>query len=253
MHIAVVSDLHANWEAWTSVLADIQAHAVDAIYCLGDVIGYGAEPTACLQSVTTHCDIILQGNHEYAVLHPQEQERMNFAARRAAWWTRQQLSEGECATIAQWPLTRAGGDSRLVHGSPENPVAFHYITSPVEVKKAFQAFWEPLCFIGHTHSVMVAEELPQGNVRIHRLHTQRGWQQKEQIVFPLSAGIRYVINAGSVGQPRDEDPRARWILVRSDEKEVIFNYIPYNILKTQQKIISAGLPEILAQRLQYGR
>jgi len=253
MTIAVLSDIHGNLESWHAVLEDIQSFNVDDIYCLGDVIGYGADPYACIASVQKNCSIILQGNHENALLNPVEQSHMNSVAQTAITWTAQQLPEKVIETISSWPLVKVGTDARLVHGSPDEPLAFHYITYRMDVENAFRAFSEKVCFYGHTHWPAVAEEIVSNTSRVIKLAPRMLSKQKEEQVISLDEKTRYLISVGSVGQPRDGDARARWVLVKSDPSAAIFRYVPYDIEKAQQKILKAGLPEILAERLKYGK
>jgi diadenosine tetraphosphatase ApaH/serine/threonine PP2A family protein phosphatase len=241
MKVAVFSDVHANLEALEAVLADIRAAHVDEIYCLGDVIGYGADPGPCVRRVRETCRVILRGNHETALLDESWLPRMNPAAAQALRWTARQLDARDVAEIGQWPLVRAGADARLVHGTPNEPAEFHYLQGRFSLEEAFRAFPEPLCFCGHTHIPLIAEEIVPERVRI---------RSGPKIEFEDQP--RYVINVGSVGQPRDGRKQARWVLVEDRPAGVEFRAVEYDIAGAQAKIHKAGLPEILASRLSRG-
>lgn len=242
MRTAVFSDIHGNLEALEAVLADIRAAQADELFCLGDVIGYGADPEECLHRVQAVCRMILRGNHEAALLEERWLEEMNFAAARAIRWTAARLSARDMAAIGTWPLVRVGADARWVHGSPHEPGEFHYLEGIFGLRDAFWAFPEKICFCGHTHVPLAAAECAPGIVRV----------LKEREIT-LEPGKRYVINVGSVGQPRDGNPRARWVLAEDKPARICFREVEYDIAAAQAKILKAGLPEILATRLRQGR
>jgi diadenosine tetraphosphatase ApaH/serine/threonine PP2A family protein phosphatase len=241
MRTAVFSDVHANLEALDAVLADIQAARVDAVYCLGDVIGYGADPGPCLRRVQAACSVILLGNHEAALLDESWLRRMNPAAAQALRWTARQISAQDLTEIGSWPVVRASADARLVHGTPNDPAAFHYLQGRFDLENAFRAFPEPLCFCGHTHVPLLAEESGPGLIRV---------QPGSAIEFENEK--RYLINVGSVGQPRDGRPQARWVLVEDKPARAEIRSVEYDVAAAQAKIRRAGLPEVLAARLSEG-
>jgi predicted phosphodiesterase len=242
MRIAVISDIHGNLAALQAVLEDIQNTGVDAVYCLGDVVGYGAEPRACLDLVRAHCALCVRGNHEEALLQETWRLEMNSPAAQALTWTRAQLSEADFQEIAAWPLVRVGADARLVHASPDDPLRFRYLVSRLDCEIAFETFAEKLCFFGHTHIPLAIEEVVPGVVR-----TLSG------PVIELDIQHRYLINVGSVGQPRDGNAQSRWVLVEDQPPRLVYKFVSYNIALTQTKIRQAGLPEILASRLILGK
>ncbi len=252
MRVAVIADVHGNLEALEAVLADIRDTGVDAVYCLGDVIGYGADPAACLDLVCEHCEILLQGNHEDALLQPAHIAAMNPVAAVAERWTQTRLTGAQRERIAQWPLVKVGADARLVHGSPDEPLRFHYLQHRWNLENAFRAFSETICFFGHTHVPAAAAEIVPGvvqSISLPSYSTDRVGLRH----LALEPGNRYVVNGGSVGQPRDNDPRAKWLLVREKPPELEFRALSYDIAVSQKKILSAGLPEFLASRLEYGQ
>lgn len=252
MRVAVVADIHANWEALSAVWKDLQQQAPEAVYCLGDVVGYGADPQACWEWTQSHCQVRLRGNHEEAVLHPEREAGMNAAAAAAIRWTREHLSAPALADLDTWPLVATGADARLVHGSPLEPLAFHYIASRWDAENAFQYFGEHACFVGHTHVSGVVEEIIPGALRVHPVLGAPG-PEPVRGSLDLEADKRYLINAGSVGQPRNGDPRAQWLLVKDTPPCLEFRAVPYDVALAQKKILAAGLPKILAERLSLGK
>ena len=241
MRAAVLADVHGNREALEAVLADAARQGVDVHYCLGDVIGYGADPEACLDLVARTCTIVVRGNHEEAWLHPQQRVFMNAAALASMRWTEARVDETARRLAGSWPLVYAGGDARLVHASPARPRDFPYLHAPEAVAAAFDAFPESLCLVGHTHVPGVARAGSSGTFGV-----------QPDPVCDLTPGSRYLINVGSVGQPRDGDSRACWAFVTDAPPRVEIRRVAYDLTRTQTKIIRAGLPEILAVRLGRG-
>ncbi|MCK5219274.1 metallophosphoesterase family protein [bacterium] len=241
MRVALISDVHSNLEALEAVLKDIRSTGVDEIYSLGDVVGYGADPAACLDLVQSACKIMLRGNHESALLDSSRKADMATNAVQAINWTRSQLSSRELSLMASWPVVSVGSDARLVHASPDHPGEFQYLKSRWDMENAFKSFSEQICFYGHTHQPAAAEEIIPGAIRILPPRS-----------FILDAKCRYLVNVGSVGQPRNRDTTACWVLVTNHPPEVGFNSVAYDIRSAQEKILKAGLPSILAKRLAEG-
>jgi len=239
-HGSSPDDIHGNLEALEAVLADIRAVGVDDIYCLGDVVGYGADPRVCLQRVAETCGIRVRGNHEAALLGDAWIDRMNPAASAAIHWTAAQLTAEDLNEISTWPLVRVGADARLVHGSPDRPAQYDYVTGRFSIEDAFRAFPEFMCFCGHTHIPLVAVETAPGRMQV--LQARKLMLERDK---------RYLINVGSVGQPRDGNARARWVLM-ADTPQITFREVAYDVGRAQEKIRKAGLPEILAYRLSRG-
>lgn len=236
----VLSDIHGNKEALDAVIAD--AGAAERIWCLGDIVGYGPEPAACLAWVRAHCDIVLSGNHDYAVFEPSVVRDFNPNAARAADWTRAELSAEETAYLRSLPsLTEVAGVT-LAHASPADPI-WTYILSVVDARDAFSAFGGALCFVGHTH---VAACYMEGDEVIERVP----FANDEP--FSLVGG-RFIINPGSVGQPRDRDPRAAYLWYDDAIQTVVWKRVAYDIAAVQAKILAAGLPDRLASRLALGQ
>jgi len=242
VRIAIFSDIHGNLEALDAVLASEEMRSADRAVCLGDVIGYGADPSACLARVRAKAERVLLGNHESAVAHPEELEYFNGYARTALEWTRAQLSAEELAFVSSLPFAyRERPDYLFVHSAPSAPADWTYVVGLDTARAELSAFDETLCFVGHSHVPLVVEATPEGASRL--------------VDYPVrvEAGNRYLVNVGGVGQPRDRDPRAAFALYDSDSRVLSLVRVEYPIERAQEKIIAAGLPPFLATRLAAGR
>jgi len=238
---ALISDIHGNLEALTAVLRDIEIQRVDNIHCLGDVIGYGADPGACLKLVSSNCDVILMGNHEYTALGLQSTSHYNEAARQAIEWTQTMLSETDFATMADFELDRLLDGFYIVHASPFEPERWHYVFSETEAALAIKHLKSRLGFHGHSHVPVINSRTGDGPIRTRAAHT-----------LNPAEDTHYLINVGSVGQPRDHDPRACYVIYDDDEQEIVYQRVEYDIETTQKKMTAVTLPEILVSRLAAG-
>lgn len=241
MRYAILSDIHGNLEALRAVLADARERS-DAFLCLGDVVGYGADPEACIDVVARQCEVVVGGNHEHAVAGLLDLSWFNVWARAAAEWTRARLDDDERAWLGGLPLVREVGDATLVHASPANPADWDYLVSAEDGYAAFGAFAGRLCFVGHSH-------LP-------RAWAQGSWGRDHDVAAAevrLATGCRYIVNVGSVGQPRDRDPRAAYALWDLEARRVTICRVAYDLQTAREKIVRAGLPRFLADRLAAGR
>jgi len=242
VQLALISDIHANLEALTAVLDHCQSQGAERIICLGDVIGYGANPVECLELVSKQCDLTLMGNHEYAALGLVSTQSYNEVARTATEWTRNMLDDHDLELLADLPMEHSQDDMFFVHSSPFEPDRWHYIVSPESALLAFQHLEEQICFFGHSHVPMVFEENPRGLPYCYPGES-----------FVIKPEKRYLVNTGSVGQPRDNDPRASYVMVDTEAREVLFHRLAYDISATQQRMAQAELPEALISRLAVGR
>lgn len=256
---AVISDIHSNLEALTAVLADIEQRGIETIYCLGDVIGYGANPKECLDLVVEKTKWCVLGNHDYAAFY--EPTNFNYAAEQASFWTRDVLeTEKEDASrnerwsfLGKLPMrqtleTKLGDHAAsmdFVHASPRKPVNEYIFpddvyTNPIKVRVLFERV-KHVCFVGHTHLPGVFLDEPD-----FYLPSELGG------VYPIIEDEKAIINIGSVGQPRDKDSRASYVCV--DENEVIFVRLEYDIEATIEKIKAIEeLDNFNAERLRDGR
>ena len=256
--LAIISDIHANMEALQAVLDDIAARDVESIICLGDVIGYGPEPRECLELIRKHASVTLLGNHDFAVLY--EPENFNVGAEAAAFWTRQQIETESSDTnrSAWWEFLGAlemrhvigngdadAGPTVFVHGSPRRPVNEYIFpddvyNNPNKVHGLFERF-SHLCFVGHTHVPGVF------------LNTPDFYSPDElEDVFEVDPARKALINVGSVGQPRDRDTRAGYVII--EEGKVHFIRVPYPVDAVVQKVQAIDeLDNYVGTRLTEGR
>ncbi len=242
MKIALISDIHANLEALESVLKDIERQKSDVIYCLGDVVGYGSDPSACLNLVNKTCKIKLIGNHDHAALGESSTEDYSPVAKLAAEWTKKILSDNDISIMESFSVEEIVKDAHLVHASPFEPQQFHYILSPQDARLSFPSMKKQLCFFGHTHVPMIFTEVKNGLPK-----------QKIGHSFVPDTDSRYLINVGSVGQPRDNDPRASYVIHDTGTGDVKYLRVAYDIKTTQEKMEQARLPEMLIERLSVGQ
>lgn len=240
MKYAIISDIHGNLEALEAVLAEIVPRPIDRYICLGDIVGYGANPRECLERVRDLNPIVVTGNHDAAACERTDIRYFNQPARAAALWTRDQLSLPERNYLASLPLVEEVEGMAMVHSSLNEPEKWHYILSQFDARPTFNLLPGPACFIGHSH-VPVAFEEKGGGVRVLPPEVM------------MEGGVRYIINVGSVGQPRDGDPRASFALWDTQAGRVEIIRVEYPIKPAQEKILRAGLPAILASRLSAGQ
>lgn len=242
MKVALISDVHSNLEALNKVLRDIERQGVEKIHFLGDVVGYGCNPNECVKLVNKHCDIKLLGNHDYAVMGLESLANFNQMAQASIEWTQTVLSRKATEFLADFEMEASYLDYHLVHSAPGIPEEWHYILSPDQAAIHFDSFNESVCFIGHSHSPAVfARDIKE------RITTQT------KTALKLSPDNKYLINIGSVGQPRDNDPRACYVILDTDRRSIRYRRVEYDIEKTQSKMRKAMLPDFLVERIAVGR
>jgi diadenosine tetraphosphatase ApaH/serine/threonine PP2A family protein phosphatase len=240
VRIAVLSDIHGNLEALEAVLAEVDGSSVDLLYCLGDIVGYGPSPAACVEIVSRRAAVSLLGNHDAAVAGLTSLEDFNEFARSAVEWTAARLSAGQVEYLGSLPYTHRARELLLVHASPIEPERWHYLHGLADIDEHFAAFAERVCFVGHSHRPGVYAIEAGGGVR------------RSVGRVALRAGSRYLVNAGSVGQPRDRDPRASYVLYDPAGAGVEVRRVAYPIAKTQERMRAAGIPDFLVDRLEAG-
>jgi len=242
----VISDIHANLDALDAVLAHAD-RKWDRVLVLGDLVGYGAEPEAVVNRVRgLNPDAVIRGNHDKAACGLDDGSQFNTVARIAAMWTGEQLSPDSLAYLRELPMGPIEIDAltEICHGTPFDED--HYIFDGNDAVMAFEAADRPLCLYGHTH-------LPAIFRKIDDHYEGAPPDPDREVVVPLQRGARYLVNVGSVGQPRDGDPRAGYGLLDADARELRLYRIPYAFEEAQRKIMAAGLPASLANRLALGR
>ncbi|HUW56401.1 MAG TPA: metallophosphoesterase family protein [Planctomycetota bacterium] len=239
MKVGVIGDIHGNLEALTSVLEALDGEKVDTIVCVGDIVGYGADPEACIALVRERASAVVAGNHDYGVVGKQALDYFNPAARTAIHWTAKRLSEEDRGWLSGLPLVHECNEYELVHASLFQPGEFRYIFNPEEAGPSFARQKAPVAFFGHTHWPMVFFD---GEPVRHSI----------QRVIPLEPPGKVLVNAGSVGQPRDSNPAAGYTVLDLEEERVHLKRIDYDVRTTAKKILDAGLPAFLAERLSLG-
>ncbi len=243
MRALIVADVHANLEAFEAVIADARAQGwVDAIWSLGDIVGYGPQPTECVALLRDFTYLAIAGNHDLAAIDAIGLEEFNSLAAQSAAWTKAQLSEHDRAWLAGLPRTVIEDDFTLVHGSLSDPV-WDYLTTSADAAANFQLQTTPYCLIGHSHLPLAFVEIG-GKVTGSRLSGSTTIELGEE---------RMVANPGGLGQPRDGDPRACYALLDTDTRRLDFRRVQYEFEKTQAKMREAGLPKFLIERLQRGQ
>ncbi|OGK98578.1 MAG: hypothetical protein A3E31_08900 [Candidatus Rokubacteria bacterium RIFCSPHIGHO2_12_FULL_73_22] len=240
MRYAVLSDIHGNLEALEAVLRDAAAHA-DGVLCLGDIVGYGADPAACIELVAERAEAITGGNHERGVAGLLDLGWFNRSARAAAEWTRERLDDDHRAWLGALPLVAEIAGATLVHASPDHPEEWDYLVSAEDGFGALAAFVTRLCFVGHSHVPGAWSVGSSGPEFV-----------PGAIELELAAGRRYLVNVGSVGQPRDRDPRAAYALWDAERGRLAIRRVAYDVEAARRKIVAAGLPRFLADRLAWG-
>jgi predicted phosphodiesterase len=242
MRYAVISDIHSNEEAATAVFADIKNSGVDEIICLGDIVGYGASPKVCLDMVREKCSVVIAGNHDHAVIGLTNKEYFNISAKKAVEWTAKKLDKTDLDYMSSLPLLTIKETMYLAHASLHKPGEWGYILDEYDADSSFCKMGDvPIAFIGHSHIPMAFE----ANKFIQCIGSY------SQI--KLNTNFHYIINVGSVGQPRDGIWQSAYALYDSDKKEVELRRISYDVKSAQKKILDQGLPEFLAERIEYGR
>ncbi len=251
MRIALISDIHGNLEALDAVLGDIAEAGVDRIVCLGDVVGYGADPVAVTERIgelVGQGAVCLKGNHDAAI--ETGTRGMNETAAAALSWTAQQLPDAHRGFLAGLPLFHETGDILYVHASAARSGSWPYVSTSDDAAESLDATDARLTFCGHTH-------VPALFSILHGIAGTTGktisFRPIAGRAVPLSRIRRHVAVMGSVGQPRDGDPRAAWGLHDTETDELTWERVPYDVERAARKIVEAGLPERLATRLTVGR
>ncbi|MFH1681642.1 MAG: metallophosphoesterase family protein [Candidatus Eisenbacteria bacterium] len=240
MILAIISDIHGNLEALEAAFRCIDEDGADDVLCLGDIVGYGADPNECVDRVRARCSHVLLGNHDAAAVGMTSIEYFNAHARRAALWTRETLTPENNEYLRSLPMDYRTGDFYAVHASPQEQEEWHYIVNQSIAEEAFLAFPDAICFIGHSHLPMFFREGGGRGVRI----------PEGTVQFPNDG--RYIVNVGSVGQPRDNDSRLSFGFYDTAERKLRLRRESYDIAAASAKILKVGLPEMLATRLHLG-
>ncbi len=241
MRYAILSDIHGNYEAFTAVLKAVDGMDIDDVVCLGDVVGYGANPNEVVELARTRVRVTILGNHDQAAVDPAEEAHFNSWAVQAIRWTRDRLTADSLDYLRSLAYESLLPDVRFVHASPSEPEKWRYILSPQAAAREFSTFEESFCFIGHSHVPMIV------------LRTEVGTSELLDGEVALPAGARVLINVGSVGQPRNGDPRASFAVLDLEDRSAHLVQVPYDVDAARAKIVEAGLPRFLGDRLLLGQ
>ena len=242
MRALIVSDIHSNLEALDAVIADAQQRGgFDSVWCLGDMVGYGPDPSECLRRLWTFDLVAVAGNHDYAAANVIDASDFNGAAFTAIRWTAGQLGADERRFLSELPTVSVQPPFTLVHGSLRAPIV-EYLLHPSQAAATFELLTTPYCLVGHSHYPFICREMSPAPI-FQPLPTTEAAQLDKQ---------RCIVNPGSVGQPRDRDTRASYALFDNDKVTIEHYRVCYDIAATQNKMRQAGLPEYLIDRLDHG-
>jgi predicted phosphodiesterase len=243
MKVAVISDIHANRHAFEATLDAVAASDAAELWCLGDLVGYGAEPDACVELAREHAAICLAGNHDLGVAGQIPLSEFSRGASVAAQWTQEVIAPENLSFLAGLEPQGEEASLGLFHASPRDPV-WEYVLSPLLAELCLDAQRQRVCMIGHSH-VALSFVRREGELATGEPH-------RDGVQLDISAG-QWLLNPGSVGQPRDGDPRASWMLLDLDAMEASFHRTDYDIPGAAAAIRAARLPDSLAERLEYGQ
>lgn len=241
MRIAVISDIHSNLHALEAVLADVEAESSDEIWCLGDVVGYGPRPNECADIVRERAAVVLVGNHDLAATGKLATSDFGPLAAESAHWTERALGAGQAAWLRTLEPAATREGLELYHGSARDPV-WEYVLTEEAALENLELTTAPIVLVGHSH---LALALSWDGKRLDGGLARGGTEV-------ATTGARWLVNPGSVGQPRDSDPRAAWLLIDIATERATFRRVPYPIEQTQAEMRAVGLPEELAARLARG-
>lgn len=245
MRYGILSDIHGNLEALQACLDALSSEEITCYLCLGDIVGYGANPNECLELVWGLTSEVVAGNHDHAAIGKLDIVSFNHNAAEAALWTMQHLTRAARQYLSDLPFICRYDHLLAVHAAPYQPERWLYVQSLENARTEFDAFPDgvTVCVIGHTHTPVVFEWNDAG----------KAGQRLAPGTHPLNADCRYLANVGSVGQPRDGDPRAAYGIYDTDAAVIEIKRVEYDVTSTQRKIRKAGLPDALASRLGLGR
>jgi diadenosine tetraphosphatase ApaH/serine/threonine PP2A family protein phosphatase len=246
LRIAILSDIHSNLPALESVLAAVEEAGVDQLWCLGDLVGYGADPDACTALIRERCEVCLVGNHDLAVLGELDVSSFSDTAKVAAEWTRRQASQETTGFLRGLSPQMTHRGFGLFHASPSDPI-WEYVLSIDQAEAGLDASEQRISLIGHSH-ISLFFTRPAGPRPVYAHGAQAG----DGALLDIDDGA-WLLNPGSVGQPRDGDARAAWLELDDEEWTARFHRVPYDIGAAAKAIVDAGLPSSLAERLQVGR
>lgn len=240
--IALISDVHANLEALNAVFSHLEEQKIDTVHFLGDAVGYGCDPNACVGLIEKNCDIKIIGNHDFGALGLESAENFNELAKTSLEWTTAEITKHSLATLADFKMEAQIDKIHLVHASPKNPEGWEYILGVEQAKEQFSGGDAWVTFLGHTHIPAFFSVDKSGTV-----------SQKTLMEAELDENKRYIINVGSIGQPRDRDPRCCYVTFDTNAGQLKYHRVEYDISSTQRRMDALGFPKMLSERLALGR
>lgn len=238
--VGIFSDIHGNLQALQAVLAELKNESVDLIICCGDVVGYGGNPNQCIDVLRENKIPTIAGNHDFAALSLIDITYFNDIAREAIMWTRNELTPENTEFLKVLPLSIELEDMLFVHASPNTPENWNYVITMGQARTSFQYFTQKVCFIGHSHTPFIVEN-NNGELAC-----------PESPHITCGKNLRYLVNVGSVGQPRDRNPDACYAIYDREMDTLEIRRTVYDIPEAQSSIVERGLPPELAERLAYG-
>jgi len=241
MRYGVFSDVHSNLEAFEAVCEDFKSCRIDRFLFCGDIVGYGASPSECIAKLISLDPVCIAGNHDWAVADVIDLDSFNQMANQSIVWTKEKINESERLFLSNLELMKNGTTWRLVHGSLNNPQDFNYMSDEYMAARTFSCLEEQVCFVGHTHKAGIF------------IQNREKISLTQEKLLKLKKDLRYIVNVGSVGQPRDGDCKASFCVYDDVDSSVEFRRVPYDARRARQKIIDCGLPKILGDRLLAGR
>jgi hypothetical protein len=238
---AIFADIHANIDALDAALEDARIQGATDYVCIGDIVGYNAAPNECVDAIRNLGGAVVRGNHDHYCAHDEPLSDFHPLAASVVAWTREQLGEERQAWLRSLPLHAFHQGMTIVHSTLDMPERWGYVFDEIEAEAHFCYQNTQVCFNGHTHVPIIFEKR---GVVIER---------KDPREIPVQLGRKYFVNTGSIGQPRDSDPRASYVLYDATKRVIRFRRVPYDIEAAQSRIKAAGLPDRLAQRIAIGR
>ncbi len=242
MKYGFFSDVHANLEALKACIIDFRSEKIDKLFFLGDAVGYGPFPDECVKLIGEVASVKLMGNHDYAALGLMETDYFNQYAAESMGWTKSSISRKTTEIMSDFDIQYTFDNILLVHSSPKEPEFWHYILDMDDARESFDYFTQRMCLVGHTHRPYIVFKDDADEVFLSK--------QAEET---LAAGRRYLVNIGSVGQPRDGDPRSCYLIYDSTQDVIRHKRVTYNVKATQKDMAKIGMPDYLIERLAVGR
>ena len=242
MRYGIFADIHSNLEALEAVMDVYQNESIDKYLCLGDIVGYAANPKECIEKIKLLAAIIVCGNHDWASVDLFSVDYFNPVAKEAIFWTRRNLASQDRYFLESLKLVYKNENLTLVHGTLDNPQDFNYLSDGYIAEESFRLLETDICFVGHSHVAGTFSKDKNDNIYYH----QNGR-------IEIKDENKYIVNVGSVGQPRDGNPKAAYCIYDTEKKEVQIKRINYDIEAARKKILYAGLPEFLGERLATGK